>query len=96
MSKIDKKSIKQKEITIRLAGDSGDGMQLVGSELSLTSAVMGNDIGTFPDFPAEIRAPMGTVAGVSGFQLKFSDHDIYTSGESIRCAYSHESRSLKS
>ena len=81
MSKIDKKSIKQKEITIRLAGDSGDGMQLVGSELSLTSAVMGNDIGTFPDFPAEIRAPMGTVAGVSGFQLKFSDHEIYTSGD---------------
>ena len=57
------------EVTIRLAGDSGDGMQLVGTELTNTSALFGNDVGTLPDYPAEIRAPIGTLAGVSGFQL---------------------------
>src|SRR5436309_11095237 len=67
--------------TIRLAGDSGDGMQLAGTQFTNTSAVLGNDISTFPDFPAEIRAPAGTLAGVSGFQVNFSSHDIFTPGD---------------
>ena len=65
-------------VAIRFAGDSGDGMQLTGTQFTNTSAVIGNDIATFPDFPAEIRAPAGTLAGVSGFQVNFSAHDIFT------------------
>ena len=67
---------------IRFAGDSGDGMQLTGSQFTSTSAVIGNDLATLPDFPAEIRAPTGTVAGVSGFQIHFGSMDIYTPGDS--------------
>ena len=59
-------------VTIRFAGDSGDGMQLTGTQFTNTSAVVGNDISTLPDFPAEIRAPAGTLAGVSGFQIPVS------------------------
>ena len=59
-------------VAIRFAGDSGDGMQLAGTQFTTTSAVFGNDISTMPDFPAEIRAPAGTLAGVSGFQVHFS------------------------
>ena len=59
-------------VTIRFAGDSGDGMQLTGTQFTNTSAVVGNDISTLPDFPAEIRAPAGSLPGVSGFQLNFS------------------------
>ncbi len=68
-------------ITIRFAGDSGDGMQLTGTQFSNTSALMGNDIATFPDFPAEIRAPQGTVAGVSGFQVNIGATEINTPGD---------------
>jgi len=68
-------------VVIRFAGDSGDGMQLTGSEFTRTVAVDGNDIATYPDFPAEIRAPAGTTYGVSGFQLQFSNHDIFTAGD---------------
>lgn len=68
-------------VVIRFAGDSGDGMQVVGSQFTNTSALFGNDLATFPDFPAEIRAPAGTLAGVSGFQLHFASHDIYTPGD---------------
>jgi 2-oxoglutarate ferredoxin oxidoreductase subunit alpha len=68
-------------ITIRFAGDSGDGMQLAGTRFTDTAAVLGNDIATFPDFPAEIRAPAGTLAGVSGFQVHFSSQDIHTPGD---------------
>jgi 2-oxoglutarate ferredoxin oxidoreductase subunit alpha len=68
-------------ITIRFAGDSGDGMQLAGTQFTNTAAVLGNDIATFPDFPAEIRAPAGTLAGVSGFQVHFSSKDIHTPGD---------------
>ncbi len=64
------------EVTIRLAGDSGDGMQLVGTELTNASALLGNDVGTLPDYPAEIRAPAGTLPGVSGFQLHIGSFDI--------------------
>src|ERR1051325_9818426 len=68
-------------VTIRFAGDSGDGMQLTGTQFTNTSAVVGNDISTLPDFPAEIRAPAGSLPGVSGFQLNFSNHDIRTPGD---------------
>ncbi len=68
-------------VIIRFAGDSGDGMQLTGTQFTNTSALVGNDLATFPDFPAEIRAPAGTRAGVSGFQLHFSSDDIYTPGD---------------
>jgi 2-oxoglutarate/2-oxoacid ferredoxin oxidoreductase subunit alpha len=70
------------EVTIRFAGDSGDGMQLTGTQFSDTTALVGNDLGTLPDYPAEIRAPAGTLYGVSGFQLHFSSSDIYTPGDS--------------
>lgn len=69
-------------VVIRFAGDSGDGMQLTGSQFTNTSALLGNDLATFPDFPAEIRAPIGTVAGVSGFQVHFGSTRIYTPGDS--------------
>jgi 2-oxoglutarate ferredoxin oxidoreductase subunit alpha len=68
-------------VIIRFAGDSGDGMQLTGTEFTKAAAVAGNDISTFPDFPAEIRAPAGSLAGVSGFQLHFSSSEIYTPGD---------------
>src|SRR5919198_429281 len=68
-------------VTIRFAGDSGDGMQLTGGQFTRTAAVFGNDISTFPDFPAEIRAPAGSLPGVSGFQLSFSSTDIHTPGD---------------
>jgi 2-oxoglutarate/2-oxoacid ferredoxin oxidoreductase subunit alpha len=70
-------------ITIRFAGDSGDGMQLAGTQFTNTSALAGNDIATFPDFPAEIRAPAGTLAGVSGFQVHFASTDIHTPGDDL-------------
>jgi 2-oxoglutarate ferredoxin oxidoreductase subunit alpha len=68
-------------VTIRFAGDSGDGMQLTGTQFTRTAAVFGNDISTLPDFPAEIRAPAGSLPGVSGFQISFSSMDIHTPGD---------------
>ena len=70
-------------VVIRLAGDSGDGIQISGNQLTNTSAVVGNDVHTFSDFPAEIRAPAGTLAGISGFQLKFSEHAVHTPGDEL-------------
>jgi len=76
------KAIEQLErVIIRFAGDSGDGMQLTGDRFTSETAVMGNDVSTLPDFPAEIRAPAGSLPGVSGFQLHFADHDILTPGD---------------
>jgi 2-oxoglutarate ferredoxin oxidoreductase subunit alpha len=69
--------------TVRFCGDSGDGMQLAGLQLTNTSALIGNDVATFPDFPAEIRAPKGTKAGVSGFQIHFANHEIFTPGDQV-------------
>jgi 2-oxoglutarate ferredoxin oxidoreductase subunit alpha len=69
------------QVVIRIAGDSGDGMQLTGDRFTQETAVFGNDLATFPNFPAEIRAPQGTLAGVSSFQLHFADHDILTPGD---------------
>ncbi len=70
-----------KNVVILFAGDSGDGIQLTGTQFTNTSALLGNDISTFPNFPAEIRAPQGTLAGVSGFQLHFGSVNIYTAGD---------------
>ncbi len=70
------------DVTVRFAGDSGDGMQLTGSQFTSTTALAGNDLSTLPDYPAEIRAPAGTLYGVSGFQLHFSSNDIQTPGDS--------------
>lgn len=78
------KSVKHKEkkaVVILFAGDSGDGIQLTGAQFTETNALFGNDVSTFPDFPAEIRAPLGTLAGVSGFQLNFGSVEIFTPGD---------------
>ncbi len=76
------KPVEQLEsVVIRFAGDSGDGMQLTGGQFASETALLGNDLATFPDFPAEIRAPAGSLPGVSGFQLHFADHDILTPGD---------------
>lgn len=77
----DTKVIELEEVAIRFSGDSGDGMQLTGTLFSDTSALLGNDISTFPDYPAEIRAPQGTVGGVSGFQVQFGKKRITTPGD---------------
>src|SRR4051794_18771418 len=69
------------QVVIRIAGDSGDGMQLTGDRFTQETAIFGNDLATFPNFPAEIRAPQGTLAGVSSFQVHFADHDILTPGD---------------
>ncbi|MCA9946702.1 MAG: 2-oxoacid:acceptor oxidoreductase family protein, partial [Anaerolineales bacterium] len=82
-------------IVIRFAGDSGDGMQLTGTQFTNTSAVFGNDISTMPDFPAEIRAPAGTLAGVSGFQVNFSNRDILTPGDSPQVLVAMNPAALK-
>lgn len=84
MSTVTEKPTKElEEATVRFCGDSGDGMQLAGTQFSNTSALAGNDVATFPDFPAEIRAPRGTKAGVSGFQIHFSSRDIFTPGDTV-------------
>ena len=73
--------VKLEQVVIRFAGDSGDGMQLTGDRFTSVSASFGNDLATLPDYPAEIRAPAGTLAGVSAFQIHISDHDILTPGD---------------
>jgi 2-oxoglutarate ferredoxin oxidoreductase subunit alpha len=76
------KVVEQRDsVVIRFAGDSGDGMQLTGGQFTSETAILGNDLSSFPDFPAEIRAPAGSLPGVSGFQLHFADHDILTPGD---------------
>ncbi|QVL33461.1 2-oxoacid:acceptor oxidoreductase subunit alpha [Telmatocola sphagniphila] len=82
-------------VTIRFAGDSGDGMQLAGTQFTNASAIMGNDISTLPDFPAEIRAPAGTLAGVSGFQVHFSSSDIHTPGDVLNTLVAMNPAALK-
>ena len=78
------KPVQQLEaVTVRFAGDSGDGMQLLGTQFASISAALGNDVSTLPDYPAEIRAPAGTLGGVSGFQITFSSGDILTPGDTI-------------
>ena len=71
------------QVVIRFAGDSGDGMQVTGMQFTSESALAGNDLATLPDFPAEIRAPAGTLAGVSAFQLNFSSNEVFTPGDDL-------------
>src|SRR2546421_4034130 len=71
------------QAVIRFAGDSGDGMQVTGSQFTLETALAGNDLATFPDFPAEIRAPAGTTFGVSAFQIQFGSTDVLTAGDEL-------------
>ena len=80
---------------IRFAGDSGDGMQLAGTQFTNTTAIFGNDVSTLPDFPAEIRAPAGTLGGVSGFQINFSSEDIYTPGDRVDALIAMNPAALK-
>lgn len=82
-SAVVKDRVELREATVRFAGDSGDGMQLAGTQLTTVSAAAGNDVATLPDFPAEIRAPRGTKAGVSGFQVHFAGQRIYTPGDKV-------------
>ncbi len=82
-------------VVIRFCGDSGDGMQLTGGQFTETSALFGNDFATFPDFPAEIRAPKGTTFGVSGFQLQFSSEDIFTPGDRVNAMVAMNPAGLK-
>src|SRR5947208_1646910 len=82
-------------VTIRFCGDSGDGMQLAGTQFTNASAILGNDVSTLPDFPAEIRAPAGTLAGVSGFQVHFSSTDIFTPGDRLNALIAMNPAALK-
>ncbi len=84
------------EVVIRFVGDSGDGMQLTGTQFANTAALVGNDLATLPDFPAEIRAPAGTLAGVSGYQIHFSSHDIRTPGDQPNVLVAMNPAALKS
>src|SRR5437879_7822111 len=80
------KSLKELDrAVVRFAGDSGDGMQLTGEQFTTESAWAGNDIATLPNFPAEIRAPAGTLFGVSSFQLQFGSQRVYTPGDRLDC-----------
>jgi 2-oxoglutarate ferredoxin oxidoreductase subunit alpha len=92
-------ALKKKELldraTIRFAGDSGDGIQLTGTQFTQTSALFGNDLATLPDFPAEIRAPAGTLPGVSAFQLQFSSEEIFTPGDTPDVLVAMNSAALK-
>src|SRR5262244_2146577 len=83
-------------VIIRFAGDSGDGMQLTGDRFTSASALLGNDLVTLPEYPAEIRAPAGTVAGVSAFQIHISDHDITTPGDTPDVLVAMNPAALKS
>ncbi|MFZ9387542.1 MAG: 2-oxoacid:acceptor oxidoreductase subunit alpha [Chitinophagaceae bacterium] len=83
------------DVVIKFAGDSGDGMQLTGSQFTNNTALMGIDLATFPDFPAEIRAPQGTLPGVSGFQLRFSSDSIYTPGDAVDVLVAMNAAALK-
>src|SRR5271163_4634974 len=84
------------QAVIRFCGDSGDGMQITGNQFTNTVALYGNDLATFPDFPAEIRAPAGTLPGVSGFQIQFSSHEIYTPGDAPDVLVAMNPAALKS
>lgn len=85
----------QQSVVIKFAGDSGDGMQLTGNQFTDASALAGNDLATFPDYPAEIRAPQGTLAGVSGFQLHFSSKPVYTPGDQFDVLVAMNAAALK-
>ena len=94
-TKTTKTTKKIDEATIRFAGDSGDGMQLTGTQFTNTTAILGNDLSTFPDYPAEIRAPQGTLSGVSGFQIHFGNRKIHTPGDSCDLLVAMNAAALK-
>lgn len=85
----------KEEVVIKMAGDSGDGMQLTGNQFTINTALEGHDLATFPDFPAEIRAPQGTIAGVSGFQIHFGSREIITPGDSCDVLVAMNAAALK-
>lgn len=87
--------VQREDVTVRFCGDSGDGMQLAGTQMTSTSAIFGNDVSTLPDFPAEIRAPAGSLAGVSGFQLSFGSHDLRTPGDQVHALVAMNPAALK-
>lgn len=91
----DKQTTLVEGATVRFCGDSGDGMQLAGTQLTTTSSLLGNDVATFPDYPAEIRAPRGTLAGVSGFQVHFASSEIYTPGDHVDALVAMNPAALK-
>lgn len=91
-----KEVVELDQVSIRFAGDSGDGMQLTGDQFTSTTAIFGNDLTTLPDFPAEIRAPQGTLPGVSAFQLNFGDHEILTPGDFAHVLVAMNPAALKS
>src|ERR1043165_9445270 len=83
------------DVVIKFAGDSGDGMQLTGTQFTNNTALLGIDLSTFPDFPAEIRAPLGTLPGVSGFQLRFSSDRVFTPGDACDVLVAMNAAALK-
>jgi 2-oxoglutarate ferredoxin oxidoreductase subunit alpha len=94
----DKQEPRQEErqsVVIVFSGDSGDGMQLTGDQFTNTSAILGNDVSTFPDIPAEIRAPAGTIPGLSGYQVNFSSTELYTAGDSPQVLVAMNPAALK-
>jgi 2-oxoglutarate ferredoxin oxidoreductase subunit alpha len=93
---VSKELVELDHVSIRFAGDSGDGMQLTGDQFTATTAILGNDLTTLPDFPAEIRAPAGTLPGVSAFQLHFGTHDILTPGDQANVLVAMNPAALKS
>src|SRR3954471_7221440 len=82
-------------VVVRFSGDSGDGMQLTGMQFTDTAALLGRDLSTFPEFPAEIRAPAGTIAGVSGFQVHFGSKEIFTPGDEYDVLVAMNAAALK-
>jgi len=92
---MDRQQVLLNDVVIKFAGDSGDGMQLTGSQFTNNTALLGIDLATFPDFPAEIRAPIGTVPGVSGFQLRFSSDKVFTPGDMCDVLVAMNSAALK-
>src|SRR4030088_128553 len=92
---MDRKEEVLQDVVIKFAGDSGDGMQLTGSQFTNNTAMLGIDLATFPDFPAEIRAPQGTLPGVSGFQLHFSSEQIFTPGDECDVLVAMNAAALK-
>ncbi|HON68883.1 MAG TPA: 2-oxoacid:acceptor oxidoreductase family protein, partial [Phycisphaerae bacterium] len=80
---------------VRFAGDSGDGMQLVGTQFTDATAIFGNDLATLPDYPAEIRAPAGSLGGVSGFQINFASSEVYTPGDTVQTLVAMNPAALK-
>jgi len=87
--------IEREDVVVKFVGDSGDGMQLSGNMFSDVAALVGNDLATFPDFPAEIRAPQNTVAGVSGFQVHMGSSKIFTTGDMVDVLVAMNPASLK-